>query len=129
MADETQSVRETTTRAGNTVQTDTEVRDPRAQSDHQQNVAERVIWFVAGVLLVLLAFRFLFSLLGANPSNPIADFVYSASQPFVSPFFSLFRYDNYTIGAARFEVYTLVAMLFYMVLAWGLAKLVTLNRE
>ena len=129
MTEDIQNVRETTTRTGNTIQKNTEVINPNAQTEHQQNVAYRVVWYVAGILLVLLAFRFLLSLLGANTTNGLADFVYITSHPFVAPFFSLFRYNNYTMGASHFEVYTLVAMLFYTVVAWGIAKLLTLNRD
>jgi hypothetical protein len=92
-----------------------------------ENVAARVIWYVAGVLLVLLAFRFVFALLGANPNNGFANFIYTVSHPFVAPFFSLFGY-NLRYGISRFETYTLVAMAVYAVIAWGLARLVTLNR-
>jgi hypothetical protein len=129
MADDIQKVRETTTQSGDTVQKTTEVNDPQAKTEHQQNVAERAVWLVAGVLLVLLGFRFLLSLLGANTTNGFANFIYSTSHPFVSPFFSLFSYKNYSYGVARFEIYTLVAMIFYAVVAWGIAKLVTLSRD
>lgn len=129
MADEVQTVRETTTHRGNTVQKTQEVHDPVAADEHTQNVAERIVWFVAGVLLTLLAFRFVLSLLGANTTNAFANFVYDASQPFVSPFFSLFSYDDYQYGVARFELYTLIAMAVYGVIAYGIAKLVTLNRR
>ena len=90
-------------------------------------VAARVIWYVAGVLLVLLAFRFVLALLGANPSNGFANFIYGTSHPFVAPFFSLFSY-NTQLGVSRVEIYTLVAMAVYAVIAWGLARLVTLGR-
>jgi uncharacterized protein YggT (Ycf19 family) len=126
MSERVEKVRETTDREGN-VQRTKIVHDGAAETDHRQNVAERVIWFIAGVLLVLLGFRFLLSLLGANQSNGFANFIYSASHPFVSPFFSLFSY-NTSYGVSRFEIYTLVAMAVYAVIAWGLAKAVTLNR-
>ena len=87
----------------------------------------RVIWFIAGVLLVLLTFRFVLTLLGANPSNAFANFIYSASHPFVSPFFGLFGYDL-QYGVSRFEIFTLVAMAVYAIVAWGLTKLVTINK-
>jgi hypothetical protein len=128
MNEDTQQVRETTTRSGDTLQKTTQVSNPQAKNEHQQNVAERVVWFVAGILLVLLGFRFLLSLLGANTTNSFANFIYSASHPFVSPFFSLFSYKNLAYGVSHFEIYTLVAMLFYAVVAWGIAKLVTLDR-
>jgi cation transport ATPase len=129
MVNDVQKVRETTTRSGDTVQKTTDVSNPQAKTEHQQNVAERVVWFVAGILLVLLGFRFLLSLLGANTTNGFANFIYSASHPFVSPFFSLFSYKNYAYGVSRFETYTLVAIVFYAAVAWGVAKLVTLNRD
>src|SRR5665213_4611717 len=117
MTEDEQRIRETTTRSGDTLQKTTVVKHPRAASERQQNTAERAVWFLAGILLVLLGFRFLLTLLGANPSNGFANFIYSASHPFVSPFFSLFSYKNYTYGTSHFEIYTLVAMLVYTVVA------------
>lgn len=113
-----------------TVTTDDRKDEAVEERDHKQNVAGRVVWFVAGVILALLAFRLLFSLLGANRSNGIADFVYDVSQPFVAPFFGLFDYNSGRIGeSSEFELYTVVAMLFYAALAWGVAYLVTINRR
>jgi hypothetical protein len=45
----------------------------------------------------------------------------------VAPFFGLFGY-NMQYGVSKFEIYTLVAMAVYAVVAWGLAKLVTLPK-
>jgi hypothetical protein len=90
-------------------------------------IVARVIWYVAGVLLALLAFRFVLAALGANPNNAFADFIYTTSNPFVSPFFSLFGYDL-QLGVARFEIFTLVAMGVYALIAWGLARLATLTQ-
>lgn len=128
MNDDTQQVRETVTQAGNTVQKTTEVSSRKAEAEHQQNVVERAVWYVAGVLIVLLVFRFVLSLLGANTTNSFANFIYSASHPFVAPFFSLFSYKT-DYGVAKFEIYTLVAIAFYAVVAWGIARLLTLNRD
>lgn len=129
MADEVQQVNETTTQAGGTVQKRTEVSNSQTKTAHDRNVAERIVWYIAGILLVLLGFRFMLALLGANTTNGFANFIYSVSHPFVSPFFSLFSYKNLTYGVSRFELYTLIAMLVYLVMAWGVAKLVTLNRD
>jgi len=89
----------------------------------------RVIWFVAGVLLILLAFRFILALLGANPNNSFANFIFDTSHPFVSPFFNLFSYDEITTGASRIEIFTLFAMAIYAAIAWGLAYLSTIGRR
>ena len=87
----------------------------------------RIVWYVAGVLLALLAFRFVLAALGANPNNAFADFIYDVSHPFVAPFFSLFGY-NLQYGVSRIEVYTVVAMAVYALVAYGLAELATLRR-
>jgi len=55
-------------------------------------------------------------------------FIYTVSRPFVAPFFSLFGY-NLRYGVSRFESYTLVAMLVYLILAWGIAKAFTLKKD
>lgn len=129
MSEDTEKVTETTTQVGDTVQKTTQVNDSKVNADHQQNVAERVIWYIAGIILVLLGFRFVLALLGANATNGFANFIYSTSHPFVSPFFSLFNYHNYMNGTSQFEIYTLAAIVVYAVIAWGIARLVTLNRD
>lgn len=129
MADSSREVEETVTRAGNTVQKTTKVNDNTSASAHNVNVAERIIWLIAGAILTLLAFRFLLSLLGANPENGFANLIYSLSYPFVAPFFGLFSYDDTFTGVGRFELYTLIAMAVYTVLAWAISKVVTLNKD
>lgn len=88
----------------------------------------RVVWYVAGVLLTLLAFRFFLAALGANPNNQFASFIYDVSHPFVAPFFSLFGY-NLQYGVSRFETFTLVAMFVYAVVAWSIGRLFTIKRD
>jgi hypothetical protein len=93
------------------------------------NIISRIIWFAAGVILLLLAFRFVLSLLGANTGNSFAQFIYNTSHPFVAPFFNLFNYNNIQYGTSRFEVYTLVAMAVYAAVAWVLAALANIGRR
>jgi hypothetical protein len=111
---------ETTTRPVET----TETVSP--SSEHRMTVAERVIYLVGGILLGLLAIRFLLSLLGANRANGFADFIYGVTYPFVAPFFGLFNYDV-DYGRSRFEFETLVAMLVYALVMAVLARLVTIG--
>lgn len=129
MVEDIQNVRETTTQSGDTLQKTTETKSSRDSAEHRTNVVERVVWYIAGILLVLLGLRFILTLLGANTTNGFANFIYSSSHPFVTPFFSLFNYHHYTYGTSHFEVYTLVAMLVYALIAWGIARLVTLNQD
>ena len=128
MKEPLQEVRETTSHIGNTTQSTQQVYEPGRSRRRSQTIAARIIWYVAGVLLVLLALRFIFALLSANPANAIVQFINNASYPFVKPFFNLFGY-SFHYGRARFETFTLVAMLIYALVAFGLAKLVTITRD
>jgi hypothetical protein len=94
---------------------------------HAQSTAMRIVWYVDGIITVILGARFVLALLGANPLNAFADFVYSISHPFVAPFFSLFSY-RLDYGVSRFELYTLVAMAVYALIAYAITRLITINR-
>lgn len=127
MPEEVREVQETTSVDGNTVQTTQRVSDTRGEAAHERNVADRVVWYIAGVLITLLSIRFVLSLLGANRSNGFADFVYSVTYPFAAPFFGLFGYQV-QYGVSRFEIETLVAIAVYALLAYGISKLIHINR-
>lgn len=100
-----------------------------ASPNYGLNIISRIIWFVAGVILLLLAFRFVLALLGANTTNSFAQFIYNTSHPFVAPFFNLFNYNSIQYGISRFEVYTLIAMAVYAAIAWVLAALANIGRR
>lgn len=127
--DNTQNTRETTTKSGDTVQRTTETTNQSDNTEHRANVFVRIIWYITGVLVVFLGLRFILTLLGANTTNSFANFIYKATHPFVSPFFSLFNYHSYTYGTSHFEVYTLIAIIVYVLIGWGITKLVTLNQD
>ncbi len=95
-------------------------------SEYRMSVAERVIYLLGGILLGLLAIRFLLSLLGANRNNGFADFIYGVTHPFVSPFFGLFNYRE-QFGVSRFEFETLIAMVVYALVIWAIARLATVG--
>jgi uncharacterized RDD family membrane protein YckC len=128
MAETVQRVNETVSTGTDTVHTTREVQDPVAEREHSKNVASRIIHYITSALLALLALRFVFALLGANPENGLASFIYGVTTPFVSPFFNLFGY-NFASGASRFESYTLVAMAIYALVGYGLARLVRITRR
>ena len=128
MTQPTSEVKETTTRAGNTVEKTTQVRDGSVEQEHNANVADRIIWLIAGIITTLLSFRFVLALLGANPNNGFVDFIDSLSHPFLAPFFGIFSYDSTYTGVGRFELYTLIAIAVYLVLAWLISKIININR-
>lgn len=126
MQPETQEteVRQTTTADGNaTVQRQTVAK--REQTSGAV-VAQRVIWFIAGLISVIIALRFVFLLLGANRGAGFTDFIYNVSAPFVAPFVGIFGEPAY--GISVFEVSSLLAIAIYLLIAWGIAKLFTIAR-
>lgn len=88
--------------------------------------AKRIVYYVLGVLEVLLAFRLVFKLLGANPWSGFVAFVYSVSGVFLAPFINIFR-PGVTRGnmtQAVLEPATVIGMIVYAILAWGIVKLI-----
>jgi hypothetical protein len=64
------------------------------------------------------------SLLGANPANAFASFIYGITYPFVAPFYGLFGYQL-QLGVARFEFETIIAMIVWGIVGYGLAKIMS----
>jgi hypothetical protein len=81
----------------------------------------RTTYFVLGVLEIILLLRFLFRLLGANQGSSFVVFLYNLSHVFVVPFYGIF--NDPTFGNSVFEITTLIAMLIYALLAWGIVSL------
>lgn len=80
-----------------------------------------ITYFVLGVLEVLLGLRLIFRLLGANEGNDFITFLYTLTHVFVGPFNGIF--NDQALGHSVFEVSTLIAMLIYALLAWGIVSL------
>jgi hypothetical protein len=89
-------------------------------------VAQRIVWYVVGVIIALLAIRVVLLLLGANKGNAFVDFVYSLSGIFAAPFYGIFSYEP-SYGISTLEISSLVAMAVYALIGWGVAKLFTLG--
>lgn len=100
------------------------------KSDEANFTAGRVVYYIVGILEVLLAFRLIFKLLGANPSSGFVSFIYSISQVFMVPFTAIFR-SAATHGIetkAVLEPSTIIAMIVYALIAWGIVKLIIIMR-
>src|SRR6266480_5224437 len=81
----------------------------------------RIVYFVLGVLEIILLLRLIFRLLGANQSSDFVMFLYNLSRVFVAPFNGIF--NDQALGRSVFEISTLVAMLVYALIAWGIVSL------
>lgn len=83
--------------------------------------AYQIIWYILGVVEVLLAFRFVLRFLGANPDTGFTSFIYNLSAPFALPFRGVIRATQ--VGNSTIEWSTLIAMIVYLIIAYGLVKL------
>lgn len=86
----------------------------------------QIAWYIFYVVEALLLFRFLLKLLGANPSAGFTEFIYTLSGVFVAPFRLVFRTSQ--AGSSVFEWSTLLAMLVYWVLVWGIIRLIVMGK-
>ncbi len=82
----------------------------------------QIVWYILGVMEVLLSFRVLLKALGANPLNGFTNLIYGISDPLAIPFGGILKVT--VIGVSVFEWSTLIAMAVYAILAYGLVKLI-----
>lgn len=87
----------------------------------------QIVWYILGVLEVLLAFRFALKLLAANSGAGFTSFIYGATYPFVTPFQAVFKKTQ--IAGSVFEWTTILAMFVYWLLAIGIIKLFLMGKS
>ncbi len=88
-------------------------------------IARRVVYYLTGAIVAILALRVVLLLLAANQGAPFVDFVYAVSGFFAWPFFGIFSYQP-VYGQSVLEVSTVVAILVYALAGMGIARLFTL---
>lgn len=103
-------------------------RESHYQGHHHRfrisSVLAAIVAAAGGVVTVLLGVRFVLSALQVDRLTEPASVIYSASFPFVAPFFGLFNYQQ-QMGVVRFEYQTVAAIVFWALAAWLLAWLIT----
>lgn len=136
-ADENQpkrtEVHETKSPEGETVERKVTTEETHEEQPHEtkasnHTIVARVIYYIGGAVMALLAVRLILALLGANRGNPFADFIFDLSAVFAWPFFGLFSYEP-QYGVSTLELGTVVAIIIYGLLTVGIAQLVTLTRR
>lgn len=100
------------------------VVDYAAERQATLNRVSQVISFIFGAMIILIGIRVLLRLIAANPENAFAQFIYGITAPMIAPFATLTGTPSF--DAAVLEVPSLIAMLVYALVAWGLIKLVWL---
>lgn len=91
-------------------------------------VAKRIVYYLAGVIITLLALRIVLLLMAANQGSGFVDFVYALSGFFAVPFYGMFNYQP-TYGQSTFEISSVIGIIVYGLVAIGIAKLFTLTKS
>ena len=93
-------------------------------SERRQGVLlfNQILWTLLGGLEVLLVLRLMLKLLAANPNSGFAVFIYGITGAFTAPFSGLFATP--AAGGSVFETTTIVAMLVYALIFWGIMRII-----
>lgn len=96
-----------------------------------KTTAQNAVWYILGFIEILIGFRFILKLLGANPESGFVDFIYTITGILTAPFDSIFGVASAQAGEVEsvFEPSILVAAAVYAIIAWGIVKLITLNQK
>jgi hypothetical protein len=86
----------------------------------------QVVWYILGLIEVLLAFRFVLKLLGANPAAGFSNFIYDVTYIFAAPFLNVFNITR--VAGSSVEWTTILAMFVYWVLAMGIIRLFLMGK-
>ena len=101
-----------------------EVRTTEHELGREQRIATfkatQIIWLLLGLLEASIALRVVFKLIAVNAANPFARLLYSVTNLFVAPFKSLV--GNPTSGGNVLEITSIIAMLIYLLIAWGIEQ-------
>ncbi len=107
---------------GQTAAVTTEVKSEASGS----KTIEYIIYFIFGLLDVLLVFRLILKLTGASTTSSFVNLIYDITRIFILPFEGIFNKGSADIleTTSVFEPATLVAIIVYGILAWGIVKLI-----
>ncbi len=89
-------------------------------SDYGLAKFNQIIWFIIGIINILILIRFILLLLGANPVS-IVGLIYNLSIPFVWPFYGIFGQP--TFGESYFETASIVAIVIYSLIGFLITNL------
>lgn len=134
MSDIKQTVTQTDETGVDATGTPVEQQTKRVQTEAvagPKTTLQNVVWYILGVVEVLLALRFILKLFGANTASSFVNFIYSVSGVLSAPFDNVFGVAQTAAGDTRsvFEPSILVAAAIYALIAWGIVKLITINQK
>lgn len=92
----------------------------------KSETSEYLIYYILGAVEILLAFRLVLKMMGASISSGFVGFIYGLTGLFILPFEGIFQraVSQGIETVSVLEPATIVAMIVYAFLAWGIVKLV-----
>ncbi len=117
--------------AKTTVEKTGDVKTMVVKDGKESFTSKKVVLYVLGVLEALFALRLIFKILGANPGSGFIKAIYAVTHVFLVPFDAIFRSAS-TEGIETVSVLepgTIIAMIIYALLAWGIIKLMIIIRK
>lgn len=106
---------------------------PPVQTEHPQKVYQKkkaifrtyqVIWYILGLVEVLLVFRTTLKVFGASPASGFVSLIYAITDPLALPFAGVFGVT--VTQSSVFEWSTIVAGFVYLLVGFGLIELIQL---
>lgn len=82
---------------------------------------DQIVWYILGIINVLLVLRIVFLLLGAKDVG-FASLLYSVTQPFVSLFNGIF--PTPAASGSYFDTAAVLAIVVISLLGWGISTLI-----
>ncbi|HEX6800093.1 MAG TPA: YggT family protein [Ktedonobacterales bacterium] len=89
--------------------------------------AAQIIYLILGILETLLLIRLVLKLLAANPNAGFTSLIYGITFPFVALFEGVFPTPQ--SNGSVLELSTILAMIVYALLAWGIVKVIDIARH
>ncbi len=111
----------------------TKLAEPVARGETPQKVYDKkktifrfnqIIWYVLGLIEILLVFRTVLKAVGANQLSGFANLIYTITSPIAGPFNGILGVS--VTGISVIEWSTIIAGIVYLCIAWGLVYLLDL---
>ncbi len=86
----------------------------------------QIVWYILGIVEVLLIFRVILKILDANSAAWFTRFIYEITDPFASPFLRVFSITQ--IQGSIIEWTTFLAMFVYWIVAIAITNLFLMGK-
>jgi hypothetical protein len=86
----------------------------------------QIVWYIVGLIEILLVFRFFLKLLAANPNAGFTSFIYNITYVLATPFLNVFKVTR--VEGSVFEWTTILAMFVYWLIGWGIIKMFLMSK-